>query len=333
MLVRTPSFEQFEGYLESVLDGAAANNANGPLIREHFGLDDPKAKRGKRLRPQILLTVAECEGGDGSVALGAAAALELLHNFSLIHDDIEDGDEMRHGRPTLWTRHGVRAALVAGDAMSALAYLTLVDGSRALPATTLAAMMRCLQEAHFRMCEGQAFDIGFETASFVTFDEYVRMIEGKTAALLAVACELGAWAAGVSDERAAAYSSVGRAYGLAFQVRDDVLGTWGRPEETGKPSGADIRRRKWSFPVAWALAQEPSTDRTIVAEAYAKIGMLEEAHADRVIAALERLGARDAADEACLAYINEANAISASQKLDRNGHLAALFNSTAKRTV
>ena len=119
-----------------MLDGAAADNANGPLIREHFGLDDPKAKRGKRLRPQILLTVAESEGGDGTVALGAAAALELLHNFSLIHDDIEDGDEMRHGRPTLWARHGVRAALVAGDAMSALAYLTLVDGSRALPPAT-----------------------------------------------------------------------------------------------------------------------------------------------------------------------------------------------------
>jgi geranylgeranyl diphosphate synthase type I len=333
VLVRSPSFEQFEGYLESVLDGAAAGNANGPLIREHFGLDDPKAKRGKRLRPQILLTVAECEGGDGTVALGAAAALELLHNFSLIHDDIEDGDEMRHGRPTLWTRHGVRAALVAGDAMSALAYLTLVDGSRALPAVTLAAMMGCLQEAHFRMCEGQAFDIGFETATFVTFDEYVRMIEGKTAALLAVACELGAWAAGASMERAAAYSSVGRAYGLAFQVRDDVLGAWGLPEETGKPSGADIRRRKWSFPVAWALAQPPSDDRTIVAEAYATIGMLEEAHANRVIAALERLGARDAADEACLTYIDEANSISASQKLDRDGRLAALFNSTAKRTV
>ena len=333
MLVRSASFEQFEGYLESVLDGAAARNANGPLIREHFGLDDPNAKRGKRLRPQILLTVAECEGADGSVALGAAAALELLHNFSLIHDDIEDGDEMRHGRPTLWTQHGVRAALVAGDAMSALAYLTLVDGSRSLPPLTLAAMMRCLQEAHFRMCEGQAFDIGFETATFVTFEEYVRMIEGKTAALLAVACELGAWAAGVSEERAAAYSRVGRAYGLAFQVRDDVLGTWGLPEETGKPSGADIRRRKWSFPVAWALAQEPSSDRTIVAEAYATIGLLEDAHAARVIAALERLGARDAADEACLAYINEANTISATQQLDRDGRLTALFNSTAKRTA
>ena len=333
MLVRSPSFEQFESYLESVLDGAAANNANGPLIREHFGLDDPGAKRGKRLRPQILLTVAESEGGDGSVALGAAAALELLHNFSLIHDDIEDGDEMRHGRPTLWTRHGVRAALVAGDAMSALAYLTLVDGSRALPAATVAAMMRCLQLAHFRMCEGQAFDIGFETATFVTFEEYVRMIEGKTAALLAVACELGAWSAGVTDDRAAAYSSVGRAYGLAFQVRDDVLGTWGRTEETGKPSGADIRRRKWSFPVAWALAQGPSADRSIVADAYATIGTLSAEHAARVIAALERLGARDAADLACLTYIEEANTISATQGIDPDGRLAALFRSTAKRTV
>lgn len=333
MLARSPSFEQFEDYLESVLDGAVPNNANGPLIREHFGLDDRTAKRGKRLRPRILLTVAECEGSDGSVALGAAAALELLHNFSLIHDDIEDGDEMRHGRQTLWAKHGVRAALVAGDAMSALAYLTLVDGSRALPPATLASMLRCLQHAHFRMCEGQASDIGFETATFVTFDEYLRMIEGKTAALLAVACELGAWAAGASDERAAAYSSVGRAYGIAFQIRDDVLGTWGRTEETGKPSGADIRRRKWSFPVAWALAQPPSPDRTIVADAYSAIGMLDEAQAARVIAALERLGAHEAADHACETYITEANTISASQGIDRDGRLGALFTSTAKRTV
>jgi geranylgeranyl diphosphate synthase type I len=217
--------------------------------------------------------------------------------------------------------------------MSSLAYLTLVDGSRGLPPSTLAAMLHCLQLAHFRMCEGQAFDIGFETATFVTFDEYVRMIEGKTAALLAVACELGALSAGAPAERASAYSRVGRAYGLAFQVRDDVLGTWGRTEETGKPSGADIRRRKWSFPVAWALAQPPSADRTIVEEAYATIGALDEERALAVIAALERLGARDAADRACLDYIDEANHISASEHLDRDGRLAALFNSTAKRTV
>ena len=333
MLVRSPSFEDFEGYLERVLDRAAPDDPNRALIRDHFGIDDPAAKRGKRLRPRILLAVAESEGSDGRAALGAAAALELLHNFSLIHDDIEDGDEMRHGRPTLWAEHGIPAALVAGDAMSALAYLTLVDGSSDLAPATVAAMLRCLQHAHFRMCEGQAFDIGFETATFVTFEEYARMIEGKTAALLAVACELGALAAGASHERATAYSRGGRAYGLAFQVRDDVLGTWGRTEETGKPSGADIRRRKWSFPVAWALAQPPSADRSAVAEAYATIGTLSDERAAGVIAALERLGARDAADQACLAYIDEAVSISAGEDLDRDGRLAALFKSTANRTV
>lgn len=333
MLVRSPSFEEFESYLEGVLDRATPANPNRELIRGHFGIGDPAAKRGKRLRPRILLAVAESEGSDGRAALGAAAALELLHNFSLIHDDIEDGDEMRHGRPTLWTEHGVPAALVAGDAMSALAYLTLVDGSTGLPPATVAEMLRCLQHAHFRMCEGQAFDIGFETATFVTFEEYVRMIEGKTAALLAVACELGALAAGAAHERALTYGRVGRAYGLAFQVRDDVLGTWGRTEETGKPSGADIRRRKWSFPVAWALAQPPSADRSVVADAYATIGALGDHQAASVIAALERLGARDAADQACLTYIDEAVGISAAEDLDRDGRLAALFKSTANRTV
>ncbi len=333
MIVRSPSFEQFEGYLERILDDAAAANANGALIREHFGLDDPAAKRGKRLRPRILLAVAESEGSDGCAALGAAAALELLHNFSLIHDDIEDGDEMRHGRPTLWAQHGIPAALVAGNAMSALAYITLIDGSASLPKPTVLQMERVLQQAHFRMCEGQSFDIGFETATFVTFEEYVRMIEGKTAALLSAATELGALAAGCDADRAHAYGRVGRAYGLAFQVRDDVLGTWGRTEETGKPSGADIRRRKWSFPVAWALSGPPSADRDTVAEAYATIGPLADAHADRVIAALARLGARAAADDACMAYIDEANHFSAMHKLDRDGRLAALFPSTAKRTV
>ncbi len=333
MILRSPAFELFEEYLERVLDDAAATNANGALIREHFGLDDPLARRGKRLRPRILLTVAESEGADGAVALGAAAALELLHNFSLIHDDIEDGDEMRHGRPTLWARHGIPAALVAGNAMSALAYITLIDGSANLPKKTVLAMERCLQQAHFQMCEGQSFDIGFETATLVTFEQYVRMIEGKTAALLTAACRLGALAGGDDSERAAAYGRVGRAYGLAFQVRDDVLGTWGRTEETGKPSGADIRRRKWSFPVTWALGGAPSADRSIVADAYATIGSLSNDHAARVIGALERLGARDAADEACMAYIEEANHVSGVHELDRDGRLAALFNATAKRTV
>jgi geranylgeranyl diphosphate synthase, type I len=332
VLVRS-AFEQFDEYLDGIIDGIDAENANRPLIREHFGLDDPGAKRGKRLRPRILLTVAESEGAGAEVAFGAAAALELLHNFSLIHDDIEDGDEIRHGRPTLWARHGIPAALLAGNAMSALSYLTLIDGSREIAPPTIARMALCLQQAHFHMCEGQSFDIGFETSVSVTFDEYLRMIEGKTAALLSASCELGALAAGAPPERATAYGAVGRAYGLAFQVRDDVLGTWGLPEETGKPSGADIRKRKWSFPVAWAYSGPPSPDRSIVADAYAAIGTLDEQRAGAVIAALDRLGARAAADDACNTYIGEATTIAADNGLDRDGRLAALFTATARRTA
>jgi geranylgeranyl diphosphate synthase type I len=250
-----------------------------------------------------------------------------------VHDDIEDRDEMRHGRPTLWSRHGVPAALEAGNALCALSYLTLIEGAGALPPASVAAMTAALYHAHFRMCQGQAYDIGFETSAWVSFDEYVRMIEGKTAALFGASCELGAAAAGVVPERAAAYGRVGRAYGLAFQVRDDILGTWGATHLTGKPSGADIRRRKWSFPVAWALAGPPSADRSTVADAYATVGSLDDERAAAVIAALERLGAQAAADDACSAYIAEANALAADHGLDRDGRLAAIFASTARRTT
>jgi geranylgeranyl diphosphate synthase type I len=331
-MVAAPALDDFERYLVEVIE-AAPPDANRPLVREHFALDDPSAKRGKRLRPLILLTVAAAEGAAPRAAYGAAAALELLHNFSLIHDDIEDGDELRHGRRTLWARHGIAAALVAGNAMSALSYLTLIDGSRDLPIERVAAMASCLQRAHFRMCEGQAFDIGFERAVRVTFDEYTRMIDGKTAALLSASCELGALAAGCGPVRAAAYGEVGRVYGLAFQVRDDVLGTWGLPAETGKPSGADIRRRKWSFPVAWALAGASSPEQRLIAEAYAAIGPLAEQTADAVIAALDRLGARAAADAACDRYIGDATRTAESHALDLDGTLAALLSATSKRTA
>ena len=332
-MLKAATFDAFEAYLERAIDRLDDGSRNRVLIREHFGLDDPSAKRGKRLRPRILVAVAQTEGGEVEDAFGAAAALELLHNFSLVHDDIEDRDELRHGRPTLWFRHGVPAALEAGNALCTLSYLTLMDGSGALPDDTVAAMLGCLYHAHYHMCQGQAYDIGFETSPAVSFSEYVRMIEGKTAALFAASCELGALAAGASRERAAHYGRVGRAYGLAFQVRDDILGTWGATHQTGKPSGADIRRRKWSFPVAWAIDGAASSDRQTIADAYASIGELDDERAYRVIASLERLGAQTAADEACGAYIAEANAVAAEHDLDRDGALAAIFEATARRTA
>ncbi len=355
MLTHASSFEAFERYLEGAIDRLDRASPIHAHVREHFALDDPSAKRGKRLRPRILVAVAETEGAESADAFAAAVAVELLHNFSLVHDDIEDRDEMRHGRPTLWVRHGIPAAITAGDAMCALAFLTLLgerseamgvagsdkaasrndgtSGVDAVPAERTAEMARVLHRAHNALCRGQGLDIGFEKLPAVSFGEYLAMIEGKTAALFAASCALGALAAGASPQRADAYGRMGRAYGLAFQVRDDILGTWGSPAETGKPAGADIRRRKWSFPVAWAMDGPPSADRAIVADAYGTIGDLAGARADAVIAALERLGAQRAADAACDAYIAEAARIAADHNLDREGHLADIFSSTAQRTA
>ncbi|HEX3468278.1 MAG TPA: polyprenyl synthetase family protein [Candidatus Elarobacter sp.] len=327
------TFDAFEAFLERAVARLDETSPVRALVREHFAFDDPDAKRGKRLRPRILVAAAETEGAQAEDAFPAAAAVELLHNFSLVHDDIEDRDELRHGRPALWVRHGIPAAITAGDAMCALCYVILLDEPAHFDPRQIVAMTSCLHRTHYALCIGQGADIGFETSPSVTFAEYLTMIEGKTAALFAAACALGALAAGAPAERASAYGRMGRAYGLAFQVRDDVLGTWGTPAETGKPAGADVRRRKWSFPVAWAFAGPPSRDRAIVAGAYASLQELPDARAVEVIDALERLGADRAADDACDAYVAQAVAVAVEHDLDREGRLADIFSSTAHRTV
>lgn len=333
------TLDAFERYLERAVEQLDGSSPTKDLVREHFAFRDPSAKRGKRLRPRILIAVAESEGGRAEDAFAAAAAVELLHNFSLVHDDIEDRDELRHARPALWVHRGIPAALTAGDAMCALAFSVLLGGCgdgavrAGAGAERAVAMSAVLHRALYALCRGQGADIGFETSRAVSFDEYLAMIEDKTAALFAASCELGALAAGASPARAAAYGLMGRAYGLAFQVRDDVLGTWGAPADTGKPAGADIRRRKWSFPVAWAMSGAPSADRDAVARAYATVGELDGATATAVIASLERLRAHHAADEACDAYIAQAAAVATEHDLDRNGTLAQIFSSTAHRTT
>ena len=325
------TLDAFESYLERAVDRLDDSSPTKELVREHFAFGDPAAKRGKRLRPRILIAVAESEGARAEDAFAAAAAVELLHNFSLVHDDIEDRDELRHGRPALWVTRGIPAALTAGDAMCALAFSVILEGAG--DADRALAMSASLHRALYALCRGQGADIGFETSPEVSFPEYLAMIEGKTAALFAASCELGALAAGAAPARAAAYGLMGRAYGLAFQVRDDVLGTWGAPADTGKPAGADIRRRKWSFPVAWAMSGPPSADRDTVARAYAMIGELDAATANAAIASLERLGAHRAADEACDAYVAQAAAVATEHDLDRHGILAEIFSSTARRTT
>jgi geranylgeranyl diphosphate synthase type I len=303
------------------------------MIRYHFGYDSlEKTKSGKRLRPQILLRTALEEGGSVECAIDAAVAIEILHNYSLIHDDIEDGDELRHGRTTTWARYGLAHGINAGDALCAISYLTLLHEEAVVP-NRVVQMLHVLHEANLRMCEGQGLDISFETNSSVTMPQYLEMIAGKTGALFSASCELGALAAGCDSERADAYAKLGRAYGLAFQIRDDVLGTWGATDVTGKPSGADIARRKWSFPVVWALGTPPSADRDVVAHAYARNTRLDPSGVIEVIAALDRLGARDAADDAHDRALDDADKLASDEAIDVNRTIRDFLAQGARRVA
>jgi geranylgeranyl diphosphate synthase type I len=303
------------------------------MIRYHFGYDSlEKTKSGKRLRPQILLRTALEEGGSVECAIDAAVAIEILHNYSLIHDDIEDGDELRHGRTTTWARYGLAHGINAGDALCAISYLTLLHEEAVVP-NRVVQMLHVLHEANLRMCEGQGLDISFETNSTVTMPQYLEMIAGKTGALFSASCELGALAAGCDSERADAYAKLGRAYGLAFQIRDDVLGTWGATDVTGKPSGADIARRKWSFPVVWALGTPPSADRDVVAHAYARNTRLDPSGVIEVIAALDRLGARDAADDAHDRALDDADKLASDEAIDVNRTIRDFLAQGARRVA
>src|SRR5271156_2728629 len=304
------------------------------MIRSHFGYDVPgTSKSGKRLSPQLLLRTALAEGGRMECALDAAVAIEILHNYSLVHDDIEDGDELRHGRTTTWARFGIAQGINTGDALCAISYLTLLHEEAAVPANRVVDMLHVLHQANLSMCEGQALDISFETHSTVTMPQYTEMIAGKTGALFAASCELGAIAAGAERARAEAYGKLGRAYGLAFQIRDDVLGTWGASDVTGKPSGADIARRKWSFPVVWARGTPSSRDREIVAGAYARGARLDPAGVAEVIGALERLGARVAADAAHDPALEDAERIAGEPHIDSNRTIRDFLLQGARRVA
>ncbi len=274
------------------------------MLLRHFGYPPyGPARRGKRLRPQMVMRIAVGEGAPLEHAIDAAVAVEIFHNYSLVHDDIEDRDELRHGRRTLWSTYGLARAIDAGDAMCALSFLSLERAALFLEPGRVLAMMALLHEAHAIMCEGQSLDLYFESQLYVDLPGYYRMIECKTAQLFDASCRLGAYAAGCDDAKVRGYGDAGRAYGIAFQIRDDVSGIWSSVHETGKITGSDIARRKWTFPVVWAIAQPPSTARNVVAEAYAIGRPLEPQAVERVVEALDALGAREAARQAAAEHV------------------------------
>ncbi len=274
------------------------------MLLRHFGYSPyGPARRGKRLRPQMVMRVAVGEGAPLEHALDAAVAVEIFHNYSLVHDDIEDRDELRHGRRTLWSAYGIGAAINAGDAMCALSFLSLEHAAVHLDAARVLAMLALLHEAHATMCDGQALDLHFESQGFVDLPGYYQMIGCKTAQLFDASCRLGAFAAACDDRRIGTYGNVGRAYGMAFQIRDDVAGIWSSVDETGKTVASDIARRKWTFPVVWALAQPSSSARSVIGNAYALGRPLDAGAVERIVEALDELHARQAADAAAAQHL------------------------------
>ncbi|MQA83634.1 MAG: polyprenyl synthetase family protein [Streptosporangiales bacterium] len=205
---------------------------------------------GKALRPALALLSAQAAGSTPQRGVPAAVAVELVHNFSLLHDDIMDGDRERRHRPTAWTVFGTSSAILAGDSLLTLAEeILLEEGSQG---AYWAA--RCLSAATQRLIAGQTADLEFEDRVDVSLDECVTMASDKTAALLACSCSIGAMLVNAPPRLAAGLAGFGAHLGLAFQLVDDLLGIWGAPEVTGKPVLSDLRTRKKSLPVVAALA-------------------------------------------------------------------------------
>jgi geranylgeranyl diphosphate synthase type I len=216
-----------------------------PLVNHHLSAG------GKYVRASLALLSASAGGAEERVGLVGALAIEFIHNFSLIHDDIIDGDVERRHKPTVWAKYGIGPAIIAGDALSTLAFQLLLD--EATPERVRATAR--LAEATQAMIVGQALDVASEHRLSLSVEECLRMEAGKTGALLSCAASIGAILAGANDEVINALSEYGDHLGQAFQAIDDTLGIWGEPSVTGKPVGNDLRLRKKTLPICIANAK------------------------------------------------------------------------------
>ena len=268
------------------------------MLRYYMGWADRDGKplsaiEGKALRPTLCLFVCDAVGGRVSQAMPAAVALELIHSFSLIHDDIQDRDETRHHRPTLWAIWGVPRALVAGNVLRIVADTALERlTGQGVDSDLAVEVVRLLTNAYLSMIEGQYLDLHYEGRHDIGADQYFGMISRKTGALIRCAARLGAVIGTHDDATVEALESCGRSLGYVFQIRDDVLGVWGDEETTGKPVGADIRRKKNSFPVVYAMSAAEKDDRQTLEQAYSQ-EQVTDRDVSAVLDVMERTGVKE----------------------------------------
>ena len=264
------------------------------MMLYHLGLDAERSGGGKRMRPLMCVLVYEALAGDARSVLPAAAALELLHNFTLIHDDIEDQDPTRHHRPTVWSVWGVPQAINTGDGMYAASRLAVQRlRERTFPADRILDFACLIDQACVRVCEGQFLDISFENRTDVTVERYRAMAAKKTGALIA-ACAEGAAVLATDDPRVReALGRFGDGFGQAFQAYDDLLGIWATTERTGKVEMNDLVKRKKTLPVVMAFEKASPRAKVELAALFEPAAPLPAANVERIRELLDELGTRE----------------------------------------
>ncbi len=309
-------FTRYKTWIEEELGRAVPGSGGADvhlLLNYHLGWVDQNgvadvcgSSQGKALRPTLCLFACEALASSFQRALPAAAALELIHNFSLLHDDIQDQDLERRHQPTTWSLWGVPRALVAGNAMHSTGDLAVLRAEQAgASAEVVLRVSEILTDSYLAMIEGQCLDLEFEGRSDIRTDEYLHMIACKTGALIRCGLETGALLADGDEVTVGAFASFGEGLGRAFQIRDDYLGIWGDEATLGKATGNDIRRRKKSYPVVFALERAAGASLEDLQRIYGQ-EELEEDDVQRVLAILNEVGAREHSEAVTEAAANRA---------------------------
>ena len=277
------------------------------MHRYHLGWLDQSMSRivgppGKKLRPALCLLVAESIATDWGPALPAATAVELVHNFSLIHDDIQDNSPLRRFRPAVWSLWGIAQGINAGDALLIVAEQALLEAEPPLHSEVALGALRLLNATCRALCEGQYLDMLWENEPVVTVEQYLEMIERKTARLFQCAAELGAFCVGAGPYVQAQVGRFASALGLAFQAADDLLGIWSPEAETGKTADLDVANRKKTLPVVLGLAAPPSAESDQLHALFRLDRLLTAEETFEATTILENLGAREQATGRARAY-------------------------------
>lgn len=286
MQVIQPFLQVFLSYLDEY-----------PLMREPRELYEPVQYilrlGGKRLRPVGLLMATSVFDKNYTRALPAAMALETFHNFTLMHDDIMDDAPLRRGKPTVHLKYDLNTGILSGDAMLILAYQMLMEVQ---PGDLVTELLALFNKTAIEVCEGQQMDINFESRQDVLIEEYLKMIELKTAVLFACALQMGARIGGASIEDAAHLYDFGRNIGIAFQLQDDLLDTFGDPGKVGKKTGGDIAQNKKTYLYLKALEVAGPTETEELTRLFSDRPADEAAKINRVIELFQQLGIQEAAE-------------------------------------